>query len=97
MVLDRDLKFCDSSLNLSYLNCEKISRPEVFYKISVLSNFAKFTGKRLRQNLFFNKDAGQRPSTLLKKRLWHRCFPVNFAKFLRTPYRTLLVATSETF
>ena len=26
---------------------------------------------------------------LLKNRLWHRCFPVNFAKFLRTPfYRT---------
>ena len=24
--------------------------------------------------------------TLLKKRLWHRCFPVNFAKFLRTPF-----------
>ena len=23
---------------------------------------------------------------LLKKRLWHRCFPVNFAKFLRTPF-----------
>ena len=21
----------------------------------------------------------------IKKRLWHRCFPVNFAKFLRTP------------
>ena len=27
-----------------------------------------------------------RPVTLLKKRLWHRCFPVNFAKFLRTPF-----------
>ena len=27
-----------------------------------------------------------RPATLLKKRLWHRCFPVNFAKFLRTPF-----------
>ena len=26
-----------------------------------------------------------RPATLLKKRLWHRCFPVNFVKFLRTP------------
>ena len=24
--------------------------------------------------------------TLLKKRLWHRCFPVNFVKFLRTPF-----------
>ena len=27
----------------------------------------------------------QRPATLLKKRLWYRCFPVNFEKFLRTP------------
>ena len=27
-----------------------------------------------------------RPATLLKTRLWHRCFPVNFAKFLRTPF-----------
>ena len=26
-----------------------------------------------------------RPATLLRKRLWHRCLPVNFAKFLRTP------------
>ena len=26
------------------------------------------------------------PATLLKKRLWHRCFPVNFAKFLRTSF-----------
>ena len=25
---------------------------------------------------------------LLKKSLWHRCFPVNFAKFLRTPFFT---------
>ena len=25
-------------------------------------------------------------ATLLKKRLWHRCFPVNFAKFLRKPF-----------
>ena len=24
--------------------------------------------------------------TLFKKRLWHRCFPVNFAKYLRTPF-----------
>ena len=26
------------------------------------------------------------PGTLLKKRLWYRCFPVNFGKFLRTPF-----------
>ena len=27
-------------------------------------------------------------ATLLKKRLWHRCFPVNFAKFLRILFLT---------
>ena len=27
---------------------------------------------------------GVRPANLLKKRLWRRCFPVNFVKFLRT-------------
>ena len=29
---------------------------------------------------------GLRSATLLKKRLWHKCFPVNFVKFLRTPF-----------
>ena len=36
------------------------SRPEVFCKKGVLRNFAKFTGKHLRQSLFFNKVAGLR-------------------------------------
>ena len=31
-------------------------------------------------------STGLRPATLLKKRLWQRCLPVNFAKFLRTPF-----------
>ena len=26
------------------------------------------------------------PTNLLKKRLWHMCFPVNFAKFSRTSF-----------
>ena len=52
----------------------------------VLRNFAKFTGKHLCQSLFFNKVVDLRPATLLKTRLWHRCFPVNVAKFLRRPF-----------
>ena len=40
-------------------------------------------GKHLCQGLFLNTVGGLRPATLLKKRLWHRCFPVNFAKFLK--------------
>ena len=38
------------------------------------------------QRLFSNKVAGLRPATLLKKSLWHGCFPLNFAKFLRTSF-----------
>ena len=64
-----------------YLN--RSSRPEVFWKKGVVRNFAKFTGKHLCQSLFLNKVAG-----LLKKRLWHRYFPVNFVKFARTPFLT---------
>ena len=60
----------------------------MFCKKGVLRNFAKFTGKHLCQSLFFNKVAGLRPGTLLKKILWHRCFLVNFTKFLRTPFLT---------
>ena len=41
-------------------------------------NYAKFTGKHLCQSL--------RPATLLKKRLWRRCFLANFAKFLTTSF-----------
>ena len=64
------------------------SRPEVFYEKGVLRNFAKLTGKHTCQSLFFNKVAGFRSATLLKKRFWHRCFPVNFTKFLRTHFLT---------
>ena len=56
------------------------------YKKGVLRNVSKLTGKHLCQSLFCNKVAGLRPATLLKKRLWHRCLPVNFEKFLRTPF-----------
>ena len=49
-------------------------------------NLEKFTGKHLCQSLFFNKFGELKPAILLKKRLWHRCFPVSFDKFLRTPF-----------
>ena len=65
------------------------SRPEVFCKKGIFKNFAKFTGKHLCQSIFLKKVA-----TLFKKRLWYKCFPMNFAKVLRTPIfiRTPLVA-----
>ena len=63
----------------------------LFYKKDVLRYFTKFTRKRLCQSLFFNKVADLKPATSLRQRLWQRWFPVNFVKFLRTPfYRTPL-------
>ena len=70
------------------------SHQRCYVKNGVLRNFAKFTGKNLCEftgkNLcdshFFNKVASLRAAALLKMILWHRCFPVNFAKFLRTPF-----------
>ena len=66
----------------------RCSRPEVFCEKSVLKNFTNFAGKHPCQSLFFNEVTSLRPGTLLRKRLRHRCFPVNFAKFLRTPFIT---------
>ena len=51
-------------------------------KKGALKNFAKFARKHLCQALFCHKVAGLR----------HRPFPMNFAKFLRTP---LLQSTSR--
>ena len=52
----------------------------VLCKKGVLDNFAEFTGKHLCQSLFLK--------SLLKKRLWHRCFLVNFEKFSRALQNT---------
>ena len=62
------------------------SRTEVFCKKDFLRNFAKFKGKHLCQSLFFNKVAELRSATLLEKRFWHKCFPVNFMRFWRTAF-----------
>ena len=48
--------------------------------------------------LVSNLNLSLRPATFSKKRLWHRCFPVNSAKFLGTPasfYKTSLLAASS--
>ena len=54
------------------------SRPEVFCKKGVFRNFTKFTGKHLCQR---SNDCN-----FIKNRLRFSCFPLNFAKFLKTPF-----------
>ena len=64
--------------------------------LSLLSSFLQALGPRGDAGVFTNcsnsrfrssrQRCSMRPATLVKKGLWHRCFPVNFAKFLRTLY-----------
>ena len=62
----------------------------MFCKNGVLKNFVKFPGKHLCQVSYSFSAA-----TLLKKRLWHSFFSVNFVKFLKTHfYSAPLVASS---
>ena len=57
------------------LKLTRSSLPEVFCEKVVLKDFSKFTGKSLCQSL------RPGPASLLRKRLWHRCFPMNSPKF----------------
>ena len=80
-------QFSDYSFSSAASNSSLIrSHQRCSMKKGVLRNVTRFTGKHLCQSLFFNKVADLRPATLLKKRLWHRRFPVSFMKFLRTPF-----------
>ena len=59
---------------------------EVLYEKRCSQKFLKIQRKTPVPESLFNKVAGLRLTTFLKKTLWYRCFPVNFAKFLRTPF-----------
>ena len=74
--------YCKNEWPFGY-NCKVSQSPE-----GDLRNFAKFTEKHLCQILSFKKIAWLSQQLYLKRRLWHRCFPVNFAKFLRIYFLT---------
>ena len=60
----------------------------------LLKDFAKFTAKKPVPESLFNKVTDLK--LLRKKGLPHRCFPVNFTKFLEYLfYRTLSLTASD--
>ena len=63
---------------LNFLSQQRCSIKKGFLKIS--QNSQENTCARVSYLIKLQAP----PATLLKKTLWHRCFPVNFAKFLRT-------------
>ena len=61
---------------------QKCSCSLMFFKIGAFINFPKFTRKYLYWSLLVIMSQVWWPSTLLKKRPHHRCFPVNITKCL---------------
>ena len=66
LILKKCITFLIENWNCDPSSLIRSSRPEVLFKKGVLSNFAKITGKHLCQ-ILFNKVAGFRSATLLKK------------------------------
>ena len=69
----------------------------MFSEKGALKNFAKFIGKACATQSFFNKGAGLRPETLLKKTLAH-VFSCEFCEISKNIflYRTPPVTASLT-
>ena len=61
------------------LDLRETGKPQNIYTAWKVSKYGVFSGP-------YFPAFGLRPATLLKKKLWHRCFPENFARFLRTPF-----------
>ena len=71
------------------LRFPRSSRPDGFRQKGILGNVTKLTWKHLRQSLFFLitlQPSGQSLFFNKVAGLWHRFFPVNFRKLLRTPF-----------
>ena len=65
-------------------------------EIGVLKNFPKFTGKHLRQSLFFNKVARAYACNFIKKETLAQLFSCEFCGIFKNTYfyRTTLVAAT---
>ena len=57
--------------------------PEVLFKKDVPKNYAKFTGKHLRQNLFSNKGW---PVVLYKKEILAQLFSCEFCQLFKNTF-----------
>ena len=83
-MVSKQIKIC-AKFNRRIQVQQKDTEAANFFKTGVLKSFANFTGKHLCWSLFLIKVAGLRSVTLLKRDS-NTCFPVKFAKILRTHF-----------
>ena len=83
-------KFLRTRFFVEHLRWLLLPEPEKIKKTKVSDVFkwyGKVAGVKWVIQLL-NRNLVNRCSPFIKKRLWSKCFPVNFAKFLRTPLLT---------
>ena len=71
--------------SMQYITTIKSSRSQMFFEIGVLKVCNIHRKTPVLESLF-SKVASLEACNFIKKRLQHRCFPVNIAKFLRKFY-----------
>ena len=62
-------------------NASRLLLPKRLWKCARTISFRKYKRK-----VVLKFTCRPQPATFLKTRLWHRCFSVNFVKFLRTSF-----------
>ena len=86
-IMSAHLSFVDHGSTASSKK-ERSSHQRCSIRKRIYRNFEKFTGIQLCQSPFFNKVAGLRSVILLKKRLWKKCFPVEFCEVSKNTFFT---------
>ena len=62
--------------------CNRNSSSKSCSTKSCLKKFTKFSGKGFCRSFFLNKSIGLQLAYLLQKRVLHKCYPMDFMKFL---------------
>ena len=80
--------WCDFNLSLTNIRLLSLLTKAVTWRCSVkkkYSNILQNSQENTCPRVSFSIKS--KPTTILKKRLWHQCFPENFVKLSRTPFR----------
>ena len=71
---------------LIYRNSRSRSSHQKCSIIKMFLKYSQYSQENTCVGVFFNKVAGLRLANVLKKRLQHRCFPVNVAELFKNTY-----------
>ena len=85
ILLDERLHHGYFSMKKFYLKNTFLTAEAVVWRCSIKKVFLEIS-QNLQENTCARESFLVRPATSLKKTPWHSCFPVNFGKFLRTPF-----------